>query len=103
MKRDTENFGSVTYEELFTFYKREIYARLCTARQGIADDVTYHTAMDSAKSLYQSFLFVGEMVINKHLFENQITGEPFSLVRNRFSTDYNELNTLISSFESSAE
>lgn len=88
-------YGSVTYEELFSFFQREIKARLTVCRNKSADDPLYINALNSAESLVQSFLVVGELVINKYIFDNKLDGERFDDARKRFLEDYNELTSLL--------
>lgn len=88
-------YGFVSYEELFGFFKREIQVRIISCSDKSADNPLYIAAIDGAKSLHQSFLIVGELVINKHIYDNKLSGVSLDDARRRFLNDYHDLTILI--------
>lgn len=102
MSRDNNIYGSVTYSELFNFFKKEIEVRLVACSGKSEGDVLYQAAREGAQSLLKSFLLVGEMIINKNLLEKKITGESLVNAQRQLAIDYAELARLMDDANSPA-
>ncbi len=57
------------------------HRELVQSIEKLANDPLYINALNSAESLVQLFLVVGELVINKFIFDNKLDGERFDDVK----------------------